>query len=167
MRMPFSMPSGQTAASQLSEQPLEGAEPQASDRLPPLRTARARATHLSGIDGLRAFAALAVLFAHTGAFSVTAGSLNSKVYNLSTFGDQGLTLFFAISGFLLFLPFVSALLADRPMPSIRRYFTNRGLRIFPAYIVTFSSCWQPGRSASTGTLSIMFGPTRDASAIRQ
>jgi peptidoglycan/LPS O-acetylase OafA/YrhL len=98
---------------------------------------RSSATHLAGIDGLRAFAALAVLFSHTAAFSVTAGSIDSGVYKLSTFGDQGLTLFFAISGFLLFLPFVSALLADRPMPSIRRYFANRGLRIFPAYIVIF------------------------------
>ena len=31
---------------------------------------RSRATHLAGIDGLRAFAALSVLFAHTAAFSV-------------------------------------------------------------------------------------------------
>ena len=98
---------------------------------------RSRATHLAGIDGLRAFAALSVLFTHTASFSVSSGSINGNLYKLTTFGDQGLTLFFCLSGFLLFLPFVSALLADRPMPSIRRYLANRGLRIFPAYIVIF------------------------------
>ena len=122
----YPMPSGKTDAGPL-ERPRDGAQPQAASR----------ATHIAGIDGLRAFAALSVLVCHTAQFSVTAGSVGSNLYKLTSFGDQGLTLFFAISGFLLFLPFVSALLADRPMPSIRRYLTNRGLRIFPAYIVIF------------------------------
>ena len=69
---------------------------------------RSRATHLAGIDGLRAFAVLSVLFRMQGRIPSRWGQPDSKLYNLSTFGDQGLTLFFCISGFLLFLPFVSA-----------------------------------------------------------
>jgi peptidoglycan/LPS O-acetylase OafA/YrhL len=97
---------------------------------------KTRQTHLAGIDGLRAFAALSVLFVHVSQVTIPEGSAG-KLSKLAEFGDQGLTLFFCLSGFLLFLPFVSALLAGRPIPSVRRYLTNRGLRIFPAYIVIF------------------------------
>jgi peptidoglycan/LPS O-acetylase OafA/YrhL len=95
---------------------------------------RPRRRHLQGIDGLRALAALSVLADHVGEHvGKSAGSLGTLV----SYGAQGLTLFFALSGFLLFLPFVAAVLADRPGPSLRRYFSNRVLRIYPAYLVIF------------------------------
>ena len=47
---------------------------------------------------------------------------------------SGLTLFFALSGFLLYRPFAAAIVrAERP-PYVRAYLTNRALRILPAYI---------------------------------
>jgi peptidoglycan/LPS O-acetylase OafA/YrhL len=45
----------------------------------------------------------------------------------------GVSLFFALSGFLLYRSLAMAILQDQPLPSIRRYLRNRALRIFPAY----------------------------------
>ena len=47
--------------------------------------------------------------------------------------QAGVAVFFVVSGFLLFRPFARALIDDRPLPSFRRYFRNRALRILPAY----------------------------------
>jgi peptidoglycan/LPS O-acetylase OafA/YrhL len=45
----------------------------------------------------------------------------------------GVTLFFALSGFLLYRPFASATLRGTALPSRRSYLRNRALRILPAY----------------------------------
>jgi peptidoglycan/LPS O-acetylase OafA/YrhL len=45
------------------------------------------------------------------------------------------TLFFVLSGFLLYRPFAAAVLRATPRPSLRRYGINRALRILPAYWV--------------------------------
>jgi peptidoglycan/LPS O-acetylase OafA/YrhL len=47
----------------------------------------------------------------------------------------GVTLFFVLSGFLLYRPYVAAALRDKPSPSLRNYLLNRALRILPAYWV--------------------------------
>jgi peptidoglycan/LPS O-acetylase OafA/YrhL len=47
----------------------------------------------------------------------------------------GVTLFFALSGFLLYRPIVLAVMRGTPMPSTRAYLRNRALRILPAYWV--------------------------------
>ena len=47
--------------------------------------------------------------------------------------DIGVAVFFLISGFLLYRPFVAAALEGRPGPSVRRFFRRRLLRIYPAY----------------------------------
>jgi len=46
----------------------------------------------------------------------------------------GVVLFFTLSGFLLYRPFVASILRANPMPSARRYLRNRALRIAPAYL---------------------------------
>jgi peptidoglycan/LPS O-acetylase OafA/YrhL len=43
------------------------------------------------------------------------------------------TLFFSLSGFLLYQPFVAAALSGSPFPKVGSYFRNRALRILPAY----------------------------------
>lgn len=48
---------------------------------------------------------------------------------------DGLTLFFALSGFLLFRPFAAAIISDAPRPGAGAFFRNRALRIYPAYVV--------------------------------
>lgn len=47
----------------------------------------------------------------------------------------GLTLFFTLSGFLLYRPFTAAIARAAPRQSISAYLQNRGLRILPAYWV--------------------------------
>ena len=49
--------------------------------------------------------------------------------------DAGVTVFFVISGYLLYRPFARALLHDRARPGFRRYARHRILRIVPAYWV--------------------------------
>ncbi|MGA1827175.1 acyltransferase family protein [Microbacterium sp.] len=87
-----------------------------------------------GMEGLRALAAIGVLIGHTRVHMsdfVSWGVAAPLMYPLL----NGLTLFFALSGFLLFRPFASALLTGDKFPAIGRYATNRALRVFPAYIV--------------------------------
>jgi peptidoglycan/LPS O-acetylase OafA/YrhL len=45
------------------------------------------------------------------------------------------TLFFTLSGFLLYRPFARAILLERSFPSVVGYLRNRALRILPAYWV--------------------------------
>lgn len=47
----------------------------------------------------------------------------------------GVTLFFALSGFLLYRVFAASMLRAEPAPSVRGYLRNRALRIIPAYWV--------------------------------
>ena len=84
------------------------------------------------LEGLRAVAALAVLVTHV--------SLNA-MGNRGPFGgllarlDVGVAIFFVLSGYLLYRPFAAALLRNKELPSIRRYFRHRLLRIVPLYWV--------------------------------
>jgi peptidoglycan/LPS O-acetylase OafA/YrhL len=82
-------------------------------------------------DGLRAVAVLSVLVTHT--------ALLSGANELAWYGkytarlDVGVTVFFLISGFLLYRPFVAAHLDGRDGPRVRDYARRRVLRIVPAY----------------------------------
>jgi peptidoglycan/LPS O-acetylase OafA/YrhL len=62
-------------------------------------------------------------------------------------GGSGPLLFFVISGFLLYRPWVAARAAGRPRPDTARYFRRRALRILPAYwfALTALAVW-PGIS---------------------
>lgn len=91
---------------------------------------------LLGIEGLRGVAALLVLFRHVGQHT-TDQDLTGVVGRFSVLAEHGLTLFFVLSGFLLFRPFAAAVLDGDPLPSMREYARNRALRIVPAYLVIF------------------------------
>lgn len=95
------------------------------------------------IDSLRAIAALSVLLTHT-AF-VSAAILNPTYGAYAARLELGVTLFFLISGFLLYRPFVSARLNGAPKPAVRDYARRRLLRIVPAYwfALTVLALW-PG-----------------------
>ena len=83
-----------------------------------------------GFNALRALAALGVVAAHTTTTSPLTSLPRAVVDNLAT----GVALFFVISGFLLWRPFAASL-GDRAKVSVRRFFTNRALRIVPLYTV--------------------------------
>jgi len=89
---------------------------------------------IAGMEGLRAVAAVTVLVGHVKTHLTPEtgwGALGPAMFILL----NGLTLFFALSGFLLFRPFATALLKGDRFPLLGRYAANRALRIFPAYVV--------------------------------
>ena len=77
-------------------------------------------------------AAGAVLFFHVGMATGTALQYDVAAALLAR-GDIGVPLFFALSGLLLYRPWATAALSDRPGPPVRRYLLRRALRILPAY----------------------------------
>jgi peptidoglycan/LPS O-acetylase OafA/YrhL len=82
-------------------------------------------------DALRAFAALGVLVSHAG---YLAGASQDAWYgSVVAQGSVGVTVFFVISGFLLYRPFLAADLDGRPRARLRDYSRRRVLRIIPAY----------------------------------
>ncbi|MGQ0840663.1 acyltransferase family protein [Actinokineospora sp.] len=102
---------------------------------------------LPALDGLRAVAAFAVLTTHVGfdaglpTGTGLAGAITSRL-------DLGVAIFFALSGFLLYRPFVASALTDKPTPDVRRYLLRRAARILPAYwvaaiavLVVFNRQW--------------------------
>jgi peptidoglycan/LPS O-acetylase OafA/YrhL len=86
------------------------------------------------IESLRALAAMSVLVGHVWLF--TQGS-SSTAYpqRLVEAGRYGVWLFFALTGYLLFWPFVRSTLAGGGTIDLRRYALNRVLRILPLYYV--------------------------------
>jgi peptidoglycan/LPS O-acetylase OafA/YrhL len=84
------------------------------------------------MDSLRALAALAVFAGHTytGQYAFTA---DPGLFLLAVHvADEGVAIFFLLSGFLLYRPFVVARRAGRPYP-LGDYATRRVVRIVPAY----------------------------------
>ena len=101
--------------------------------VPPIASSAHR---LRGIEGLRAAAATALVVHHVWIFDggerLGAQSGAGVLFlNLAL----GVTLFFALSGFLLYRPFAAAIARGEPLPDVRSYLRNRGLRILPAYWV--------------------------------
>ncbi len=96
------------------------------------------------LDGVRAIAALSVLVSHTSGLTGFAPS-NGLLGPATARFNVGVTIFFVLSGFLLYRPFVAARLADRDGPQIGGYGRRRALRILPAYwlALTFLAIW-PG-----------------------
>ena len=83
------------------------------------------------LDSLRAIAALAVLASHVG--FVSGASQKSSWGSLVANGIAGVTVFFVLSGFLLYRPFLAAELDGARPIKLRDYARRRLLRILPAY----------------------------------
>ena len=91
-------------------------------------------TLLPGIEGLRGVAAVAVLLYHVQR-QLARPTTDVPLVGEVAFFSHGVTLFFVLSGFLLFLPFARSLIDGGPLPRLSRYAANRALRVFPGYIV--------------------------------
>ncbi len=85
------------------------------------------------VDGLRAIAALSIVAFHAGGatFYTLSHPFGGYVARLNV----GVTLFFVISGFLLYRPYLAARFGGPPAPRMRDYARRRVLRILPAYWV--------------------------------
>lgn len=82
-------------------------------------------------DGLRAVAVFLVLFSHTTGSIESYGPLTKPLAHTNI----GVTIFFLISGFLLYRPFIAHRTGGPLAPRIGDYAKRRVLRIFPAYWV--------------------------------
>lgn len=83
------------------------------------------------IDGMRAIAVVAVVAVH--AATVSNLDLGSFTGRLIVRTNIGVTLFFLISGFLLYRPMIAYRGAGARAPAVRDYLKRRALRIYPAY----------------------------------
>jgi peptidoglycan/LPS O-acetylase OafA/YrhL/uncharacterized membrane protein len=83
------------------------------------------------LEGLRAVAALSVMGTHLGFAS--GATFRSDVGAYLARMDIGVAIFFVLSGYLLFHPFVRADLEGRSLPRLGSYLWRRGLRILPGY----------------------------------
>jgi peptidoglycan/LPS O-acetylase OafA/YrhL len=84
------------------------------------------------LDSMRAIAFMSVLAAHTAFFAGFAAD-GSTLRPYFARLDVGVRIFFLISAFLLYRPFVAARLGDEQPPLLRAYAWRRFLRVAPAY----------------------------------
>jgi peptidoglycan/LPS O-acetylase OafA/YrhL len=86
------------------------------------------------LDGIRALAAFAVVCTHVG--FISGRSLRSDLLGpILARGDFGVTVFFLLSGFLLYRPFALYSVGVSPRPLVGQFLWRRALRIFPALII--------------------------------
>src|SRR5439155_27326489 len=115
-------------------------------------TLTSTSSRLWEVEGLRAVAAWSIVVFHVWIFSSPAildwnlGPLTAFVSPL----QSGVTLFFVLSGFLLYRPIAAALLDATAAPPAWKYLCNRALRLLPAYGVTLLLLVVALRSASLG-----------------
>jgi peptidoglycan/LPS O-acetylase OafA/YrhL len=106
---------------------------------------------LTELDGLRGLAALSVLCFHAWLYTqprVSAASRESTWEYVVGEMRLGLVLFFVLSGFLLYGPWIAAALGERPRPALWSYLRRRGARVLPAYYL-----------ALVGSIALLWGAT--------
>jgi peptidoglycan/LPS O-acetylase OafA/YrhL len=92
---------------------------------------------LKGFDGLRAIAALSIVVLHT--TSETRASVDGHFANYFARFDAGVAIFFVMSAFLLYRPFLRAHLDAAPKVAVGNFYWRRAVRIYPAYWVALTA----------------------------
>lgn len=89
------------------------------------------------VDGCRALAAFGVLLTHVG---IQSGYtfFHPEIGRFFARADVGVSIFFVLSGFLLYRPFLVRRFAGQPQGDVGMYTRRRFLRIFPAYWVALT-----------------------------
>lgn len=112
---------------------LASESPEGTSAARPVPAVR-RHKRIRGLDGPRGVACIFVLVVHVGGHYSPLTSESGKLQILG----QALIFFFALSGFLLYLPIVRGLFGGRDhQPDVRSYAMHRLLRIIPCYLVIF------------------------------
>jgi peptidoglycan/LPS O-acetylase OafA/YrhL/4-amino-4-deoxy-L-arabinose transferase-like glycosyltransferase len=88
------------------------------------------------VDGVRAMAALMVLVTHVS--FITRANIDNPLGPEMARMNTGVAVFFVLSGFLLYRPFVVARLTGDERPDTAPYLWRRLLRIYPAYWVVLA-----------------------------
>ena len=94
-----------------------------------------RPRHFPCFDGLRAIAAVLVVLVHTSFDSGFTLRSPNGIYTARF--EIGVSVFFLISGFLLYRPFAASHIAGRASPAVGTFWARRLLRILPAYWLAF------------------------------
>ncbi|MBT0565934.1 acyltransferase [Williamsia sp. CHRR-6] len=104
---------------------------------PPVATTSATSAptrqFLAGLEGPRGVAMLCVILVHVTVHFTPSVLAATRL----DFLGQALTFFFALSGFLLFIPIVSKFASGGARPDTGLYLANRVRRVFPAYLTIF------------------------------
>jgi peptidoglycan/LPS O-acetylase OafA/YrhL len=87
------------------------------------------------LDGLRGIAILLVVWYH---IALVSGQGFGPLDYIAQAGYLGVDLFFFISGFCLFYPYARSLIDGRPMPTVRRFFERRLMKIVPSYLLALA-----------------------------
>jgi len=94
----------------------------------------AHVDRVASLTGVRAVAALLVVGTHA---AYTTGKYTHGYWGLvGARLEIGVPIFFVLSGFLLFRPWVKSAATGGPPPSLSRYARHRVRRIMPAYVIT-------------------------------
>ncbi len=89
---------------------------------------------VAALTGIRAVAALLVVGTHA---AYTTGKYTHGYWGLvGARMEIGVPIFFVLSGFLLFRPWVKSSATGGPIPVLSRYARHRVRRIMPAYVIT-------------------------------
>jgi len=91
---------------------------------------------IAQIDGLRFVAIAWVVFFHIYAVLSDRGAVPAPVPLDTDLPKRGVELFFAISGFILGVPFASALLRNAPAVNLKQYLLRRLTRLEPPYFIS-------------------------------
>jgi peptidoglycan/LPS O-acetylase OafA/YrhL len=89
--------------------------------------------YIAEIDGLRFIAIASVVLFHTALFS---GELIHQSHGMWNIGQKGVELFFAISGFILAVPFARQYLLRERKVRLKSYFLRRLTRLEPPYLIS-------------------------------
>ena len=91
-------------------------------------------SRVASLTGIRAVAAILVVLTH--AAYTTGKYTHGYVGLVYSRMEIGVPIFFVLSGFLLFSPWVRAAADGTTPPTVRRYAWHRVRRIMPAYVIT-------------------------------
>lgn len=114
--------------------PVEPGPPFVAGQAAPTFEAESSARRMALVDGLRGFAALAVVVPHSvGLFRFAgAGGLSGWMERLAVFGNRGVEVFFALSGFVIAFSLRRTHLSPG---AIGNFILRRSLRLDPPYWV--------------------------------
>ncbi len=90
---------------------------------------------LDVLDGLRGLAIALVVWYHAWLVS---GQGIAGLNFMAEAGFLGVDLFFFISGFCIFFPYARAMRTGRPVPTTRRFFLRRAVKILPSYLLALT-----------------------------
>lgn len=98
--------------------------------------------HFPGFEVLRAIAAVMVVVHHADALAGPART--GSLHTYAAVMDGGVAVFFVLSGFLIYRPFVAAHLTGRRPQRPVAFWWRRVLRIVPAYWIVLTFFWAIG-----------------------